>query len=156
LKPLRNYLHISAPRSTSAKWDIEEHKLMVLPIAADVDAFKPGYNPEPLRKSLGLTTEPVVMWVGGFYPWHDLSLLLESFALIVQRCPDARLVLVGDGPIRSSVADRVSKDGLRDAVIMTGPVAHSKVPELLSIADVAVVPSVRSSQPRRPGTPSSF
>jgi Glycosyltransferase len=79
--------------------------------------------------------------VGGFYPWHDLSLLLESFALILQQRPDARLVLVGDGQTRSSVVDRVTKNGLRHAVIMTGAIAHSHVPEMLSIADVAVVPS---------------
>jgi glycosyltransferase involved in cell wall biosynthesis len=33
------------------------------------------------------------------------------------------------------------KDGLRHAVVMTGAIAHSQVPEMLSIADVAVVPS---------------
>lgn len=123
------------------KWNVEESKLAVLPCAADVDAFKPNYNSQTVRKSLGLTTEPVVMWVGGFYPWHDLSLLLESFALISKRRPDAKLVLVGDGQTRSAVADVVAKDGLRDAVIMTGSIAHSQVPEMLSIADVAVVPS---------------
>jgi glycosyltransferase involved in cell wall biosynthesis len=127
----------------NTKWNIEESKLTVLPIAADVAAFKPNYNSETVRKSLGLTTEPVVMWVGGFYPWHDVSLLLESFALILQRRPDARLVLVGDGQTRSSVVDIVTKDGLRHAVIMTGAIAHSQVPEMLSIADVAVVPSAQ-------------
>ena len=125
----------------SVKWKIDESKLTVLPIAADVEAFKPNYNSEPVRKSLGLTTEPVVMWVGGFYPWHDLGLLLESFALILRRRPDARLVLVGDGQTRSYVVDIVTKDRLRHAVIMTGAIAHSQVPEMLSIADVAVVPS---------------
>ena len=125
----------------NTKWNIDESKLTVLPCAADVEAFKPNHNSETVRKSLGLTTEPVVMWVGGFHPWHDLSLLLESFALILQRRPDARLVLVGDGQTRSSVVDIVTKDGLRHAVIMTGAIAHSQVPEMLSIADVAVVPS---------------
>jgi glycosyltransferase involved in cell wall biosynthesis len=125
----------------NTKWNIDKSKLTVLPCAADVEAFKPNYNSETVRKSLGLTTEPVVMWVGGFYPWHDLSLLLESFALVLQRRPDARLVLVGDGQTRSSVVDTVTKDGLKDAVIMTGAIAHSQVPEMLSIADVAVVPS---------------
>jgi glycosyltransferase involved in cell wall biosynthesis len=127
----------------NTKWNIDESKLTVLPIAADVEAFKPNYNSETVRKSLGLTSEPVVMWVGGFYPWHDLSLLLEGFALILQRCPDAKLVLVGDGQTRSSVADIVTKDGLRHAVIMTGAIAHSQVPEMLSIADVTVVPAAR-------------
>jgi glycosyltransferase involved in cell wall biosynthesis len=123
------------------KWGIDESKLAVLPCAADVEAFRPNYNSETVRKSLGLTTEPVLMWVGGFYPWHDLSLLLESFALILQRRPDARLVLVGDGQTRSSVVEKVTKGRLRHAVIMTGAIAHSRVPEVLSIADVAVVPS---------------
>ncbi|MEW6405595.1 MAG: glycosyltransferase family 4 protein, partial [Chloroflexota bacterium] len=123
------------------KWKVDESKLTVLPIAADVEAFKPSYNSETVRKSLGLTTEPVVMWVGGFFPWHDLSLLLESFALILQRRPDARLVLVGDGQTRPSVEEMITKNGLRHAVIMTGAIAHSQVPEMLSIADVAVVPS---------------
>jgi glycosyltransferase involved in cell wall biosynthesis len=123
------------------KWNIDEGKLAVLPCAADVDAFKPNDKSKTLRKSLGLTTEPVVMWVGGFYPWHDLSLLLESFALILQRRPDARLVLVGDGQTRPVVEDMVMKDGLRQAVILTGSIAHSQVPEMLSIADVAVVPT---------------
>jgi glycosyltransferase involved in cell wall biosynthesis len=81
------------------------------------------------------------MWVGGFYPWHDLDLLMESFALILKRRPDARLVLVGDGQTRQSVADRIVRDGLHHAVIMTGAIAHSQVPEMLSIADVAVVPA---------------
>ena len=124
-----------------AKWNIEASKLTTLPCAADVEAFKPDYNSETVRKSLGLTTEPVVIWVGGFYPWHDLSLLLESFTLILQRRPDARLVLVGDGETRSSIQDTVTKAGMRHAVIMTGKIAHSEVPEMLSIADVAVVPS---------------
>jgi glycosyltransferase involved in cell wall biosynthesis len=130
---LREHLH--------TKWNIDERKLTVLPCAADVEAFKPDQNSQAVRKNLGLTTEPVVMWVGGFYPWHDLNLLLKSFALILKRRPDARLVLVGDGQTRSSVADTVAKDGLRDSVIMTGAIAHSQVPEMLSIADVAVVPS---------------
>ncbi len=123
------------------KWNVDESKLTVLPCAADIEAFKPNYNSETVRKSLGLTTEPVVMWVGGFYPWHDLSLLLESFALILQQRPDAKLVLVGDGQTRSSVKDMITKAGMSHAVIMTGAIAHSQVPEMLSIADVAVVPS---------------
>ena len=130
---LKEHLH--------AKWNIDESKLAVLPCAADVEAFKPNYNSENVRKSLALTHEPVVMWVGGFYPWHDLSLLLESFAVILQQCPEARLVLVGEGQTRSSVQDTIKRAGMQHAVIMTGKVAHSQIPEMLSIADVAVVPS---------------
>ena len=130
---LKEHLH--------TKWNVDEGKLTVLPCAADLETFKPNHNSQTVRKSLGLTTETVVMWVGGFYPWHDLSLLLESFALILQQRPDVRLVLVGDGQTRSSVEDGITNAGMRHAVIMTGEISHSEVPDMLSIADVAVVPS---------------
>jgi glycosyltransferase involved in cell wall biosynthesis len=94
------------------------------------------------------------MWVGGFYPWHDLDLLLESFAQVLQKRPDARLLLVGDGQTRPAVTQKVQKNGLKDVVIMTGAIAHSGVPAMVSIADVAVVPSVPVSAGRGgTGTP---
>ncbi|MCI0730663.1 MAG: glycosyltransferase family 4 protein [Chloroflexi bacterium] len=125
----------------SSKWSVEESKLTVLPCAADVEAFGPNHNAELVRRGLGLTTEPVVIWVGGFYPWHDLDLLLESFIQVLQRHPNAKLVLVGEGQTRPAVAQKVLQNGLGHAVIMTGAVAHTRVPEMLSMAEVAVVPS---------------
>lgn len=127
----------------SSTWNIEDSKLIVLPCAADVEAFGLNLNSSHMKRSLGLTTEPVVIWVGGFYPWHDLDLLLKSFALVLQRHPDAKLVLVGDGQTRPSVERIVQKNGLRQAVILTGAIAHTSMPEMLSIADLAVVPSAR-------------
>jgi glycosyltransferase involved in cell wall biosynthesis len=138
----------------SSTWNIEDSKLIVLPCAADVEAFGPNRNPELVRRGLGLTTEPVVIWVGGFYPWHDLDLLLKSFALVLQRHPEAKLVLVGDGQTRPSVERMIQKNGLRQSVILTGTIAHTRVPEMLSIADIAVVPSAPVSASRGgTGTP---
>ena len=125
----------------SRKWNIEEDKLDVLPCAADVEAFGLHLDSKHIRQGLGLTTEPVLIWVGGFYPWHDLDLLLSSFTLVLQRHPNAKLVLVGDGPTRQSVEQKVQQNGLRQSVLMTGAIAHAGVPEMLSIADIAVVPS---------------
>jgi glycosyltransferase involved in cell wall biosynthesis len=130
---LKDHLH--------RQWNIEDHKLAVLPCAADVDAFRLNHRAERVRRGLGLTTEPVIMWVGGFYPWHDLDLLIESFTRVLQKQPKARLVLVGEGQTRSVVAQKIMRNGLRHAVIMTGAIAHTKVPEMVSIAEVAVVPA---------------
>jgi Glycosyltransferase len=138
----------------SRTWNIEDSKLMVLPCAADVEAFGQNLNSKHMRQSLGLMTEPVVIWVGGFYPWHDLDLLLKSFTLVLKKHPSAKLVLVGDGQTRPSIEQIVQKNGLRQAVIMTGAIAHADVPEMLSIADIAVVPSAPVSASRGgTGTP---
>lgn len=135
-------------------WNIEDHKLAVLPCAADVEAFRPNSKAKVVRRGLGLTNEPVIMWVGGFYPWHDLDLLLESFAQVLQKQPMARLVLVGEGQTRPEVAQKVMRNGLDHAVIMTGAIPHNSVPEMVSIADVAVVPAEPVSASRGgTGTP---
>ena len=130
---LKDHLH--------RQWKIEDHKLAVLPCAADIEAFRPNHKAELVKRGLGLTTEPVIMWVGGFYPWHDLDLLLESFTRVLEKQPKARLVLVGEGQTRPMVAQKVMQNGLQHAVIMTGAIAHTSVPEMVSIAEVAVVPA---------------
>lgn len=130
---LRDHLH--------RQWSVDAHKLAVLPCAADVNAFGPHHQGENIRRGLGLTNEPVIMWVGGFYPWHDLDLLLESFAQVVKKRPTTRLVLVGEGQTRPIVAQKVLRNGLEQAVIMTGAISHTSVPEMISIAEVAVVPA---------------
>lgn len=129
----------------SKRWNLEHDKLTVLPCAADVDAFGPKQNGELVRRDLGLTNEPVVLWLGGFYPWHDLDLLLDSFTLVLQRHPNTKLVLVGDGQTRQAIVQKIQKNGLEKSVIMTGSIAHSRVPEMVSIADIAVVPSASVS-----------
>jgi glycosyltransferase involved in cell wall biosynthesis len=125
----------------SSKWKIDTNKLVVLPCAADVEAFQPNRPSELARRGLGLTNEPVVIWVGGFFPWHDLDLLVDSFALVLARHPNARLVLVGDGQTRAAIERKVLKNGLGHAVLMTGAIAHASVPDMVSMADVAVVPA---------------
>jgi glycosyltransferase involved in cell wall biosynthesis len=123
------------------RWGVPDWKLSVVPCAADVEAFTPNGRAARARHELGVATEPVVMWIGGFYPWHDLGLLLESFSHVLPRHPDAKLILVGDGPTRPTVARAIATAGLDHAVMMTGAVAHTRMPEMLSIADITVAPA---------------
>lgn len=124
------------------KWALDNRKFVVLPNAADTDAFGQERDLRSIRHQLGLTDEPVVMFVGGFYPWHDLSLLVASFTNLLRTVPEARLVLVGDGETRPELEQMINEQDLRHAVIMTGAVDHRRVPELLAIADVAVAPNI--------------
>jgi glycosyltransferase involved in cell wall biosynthesis len=123
------------------RWRLDPSKLTVLPCAADVELFGRGFDTRQIRREHGLADESVIMWIGGFYPWHDLDLLLESFRQVLRAQSNTRLVLVGDGQTRQAIADKIVAGGLRQAVIMTGAIPHRRVPEVLSIADVAVVPA---------------
>jgi len=122
------------------QWAVPLKKMVVLPNAADVQAFSKTFDPQVYRQKLGLNSEPVVIFVGGFYRWHALDLLVESFARTLRQVPEARLVLVGDGRARPLVEEKISQCGIADSVIVTGTVEHERIPAMLSTADVAVAP----------------
>jgi glycosyltransferase involved in cell wall biosynthesis len=122
-------------------WSVPAEKIVVFPNGVDVQRFQP--RPEArsaVRTELGVDTNPLIVFVGGFYEWHDVATLLDSFAQLLGTYPDARLVLVGEGPQRQSMMQHASGAGIGHAVQFTGLMAHAEIPPLVSAADVAVAP----------------
>src|SRR5256886_15147236 len=83
--------------------------------------------------------------VGSMKPWHGLDVLVEAFARLHERAPDARLLLVGDGPARAGVCANLSARGLAGVVHCTAAVAPLEVPGLLTSVDAAVAPYALAS-----------
>ena len=122
-------------------WGVAAEKIAVMPNGVDVRLFRPDAEArERVRTRLGLGTSPVIVFAGGFFGWHDVSTLLDAFAQVLARHPDARLLLIGDGGERQRMMDRARHFGLAHAVQFTGRVLHGDVPSLLSAADIAVAP----------------
>jgi glycosyltransferase involved in cell wall biosynthesis len=125
----------------SSQWGVPAERIIVLPNAADVNQFKP--DPalrQRVRGALGIEKGPLIVFVGNFYLWHDVTTLLGAFAEVLKGYPDARLLLVGDGAQRAAMMDQAKMRGIAGAVMFKGMVAHSEVPGFLSAADIAVVP----------------
>ncbi len=79
-------------------------------------------------------------FVGSLRPWHGTDLLLEAFRLARNRCADCRLVIVGDGPGRGAIEQKIQEYKLEDWVTLTGAVAHEEIPDILQAIDVLVAP----------------
>lgn len=123
---------------------VDPEKIYVLPNAADVEV--PVIDPEAkqlLGKQYGLGSSPIVVFVGALQPWHGLDNLLEAFAIVLKTIPSAKLLIVGDGSMRQRSVEKSNTLGIQQSVIFTGNVDHSKVPEFLSVSDVAVAPYPR-------------
>jgi glycosyltransferase involved in cell wall biosynthesis len=123
------------------KWNVPGEKIAVFPNVADVERFKPDpVAGAAIRASLNLGRAPLILFVGNFYEWHDVSTLLRAFVEVLKNYPDARLLLVGDGAKREAMAQLARELGLERSVIFTGMVAHTEVPRFMASADIAVVP----------------
>jgi glycosyltransferase involved in cell wall biosynthesis len=81
------------------------HSVRVVSRGVDTDLFTPGRRDAALRRSWGVTAEDVVvLHVGRLAPEKNLPLVFVAFERIRARNPRARLVLVGDGPERATLA----------------------------------------------------
>jgi glycosyltransferase involved in cell wall biosynthesis len=73
-------------------------------------------------------------------PQKGQSVLLDAAPLVLQRHPDVRFVLVGDGELRSDLERQAQRLGIADRVVFTG--VRTDVPELLASLSVFALPSL--------------
>jgi glycosyltransferase involved in cell wall biosynthesis len=107
----------------------------------DTARFAPREKSGILRKALGLGLDvPLVGCVARLDPVKNHALLLEAMALLVRQAPDARLVLMGDGPLREALRAQAEALGLGARVLLVGTLAD--MPAAYNDLDVFVLPSV--------------
>ena len=121
-------------------WGVLSDKITVIPNGVDLELFGEHRSGKLIRAKFGLLDEPVIVFVGGFQPWHGLDFLVDCFSLVLTEVPRARLILVGDGPVHQDIEHKIEALGLRNAVILSGTVPQSEVPDYLATADIAVLP----------------
>lgn len=90
-------------------------------------------------------TPPTVGFVGRFAPEKRVGLLLDVFHLLLREIPDARLVLMGDGPERDEILRRVGRLNLADRVELVAP--NPAVEGTLHRFDVFVMTSALEGLP---------
>jgi glycosyltransferase involved in cell wall biosynthesis len=107
----------------------------------DLERFAPA-DRSGARARLGLEADRhVALYVGRLAPGKGLAVLVDAFAEVRRELPEARLVLLGDGPLRREIAARGTGSGLSDALRLAGEQPHAEVATWINAADVVVLPS---------------
>ncbi len=120
---------------------IEEEKITVIPNAVDISRFVFGREPDQaLRRELGWEGKTVLGFIGSFYAYEGLNLLLAALPKILTRQPDVRLLLVGGGPQAKALKEASCKLGIDDAVVFSGRVPHDRVQQYYDLVDIVVYP----------------
>ena len=128
-------------RQDIAQRGIGADKITVIPNAVDISKFSYAEKARPeLQHSLGLADKTVLGFIGSFYAYEGLPLLLEALPEILKQRTDVRLLLVGGGPQESVIKQRVSDLALTDQVIFTGRVPHDQVQDYYNLVDIFVYP----------------
>ncbi len=118
---------------------ISPDKIGVVPNAVDAEAFVLGGRADPeLRARLGLTGKRVLGFIGSFYAYEGLDLLLEALPRMLAADPDIRVLLVGGGPQEANLKARAQALGVADKVVFTGRVPHAEVGRYYDQIDLLV------------------
>lgn len=115
-------------------FEVARDRIRVVPNAVDPARFGPRIG-EPGRA--GTFT---VGFVGTLKPWHDLDTLARAFRSLHADAPNARLLIVGDGPERERLSERLSGWGIAKSAHFTGLVGPDEIPGWLACMDVGVAP----------------
>ncbi len=128
-------------RSDIVSRGIPAEKVTVIPNAVDIEQFTYGVEPDQaLRTQLGLQNKIVLGFIGSFYAYEGLPLLLEALPTILEKQPETRLLLVGGGPQEALIKQKTKELGLDGQVMFTGRIPHERVQDYYNQVDIFIYP----------------
>ena len=92
-----------------------------------------------IRKEFGIEGKFVIGHIGRFHPQKNHDFLIDIFKSIHDEVEDSVLLLVGDGPLKKSIQEKVNQINLGDSVIFTG--VRSDVSDVFQGIDLFLFPS---------------
>ena len=120
---------------------IPPEKITVIPNAVNTDQFQPINEKDAVLLSrLNLGNKKILGFIGSFYKYEGLELLIKATAALKNECPDLHLLLVGGGQAENKLKAMVSQLDISNQVTFTGRVNHNEVMKYYSIIDLLVYP----------------
>ena len=120
---------------------IAPDKITVMPNGVDMALFgDPEPRDEALMAQLGLTGATVLGFIGSYYPYEGLDLLIAAMPAIVAARPDAQLLLVGGGPDEMALRFQAADSPVADRIHFAGRVPHEVVGRYYGLVDLFVYP----------------
>jgi len=123
---------------------IPQEKVTVIPNAVNIENFRVGQAPDrQLAQSLGLAGKTLLGFIGSFYAYEGLVVLIQALTKMLSSNPDSRILLVGGGPQEKELRVLTTQLRLEDKVIFTGRVPHDQVQRYYNLIDVLIYPRLR-------------
>ena len=123
------------------RYNIPPDKIVVIPNGANTELFRP-MDQATVKKERGLSqNNKYVCFVGNLAPWQGVEYLIKAAPMVLEKVPEAKFLIVGDGMMREKLEKMVNKIGSDNKFIFTGVIPYEEVPEFINISDICVCPS---------------
>jgi phosphatidylinositol alpha-1,6-mannosyltransferase len=106
----------------------------------DTDHFSPQ-DASQLRSEHGLSEKKVIVSVGRLVHRKGQDVLIEAMPAIIKEVPEAHILMIGEGPYRSYLENRVKALGLQERITFIGRIQYADLPKHICAGDLFVMPS---------------
>jgi len=123
---------------------IPESKITVIPNAVNADKFEFNSKPDvALREKLEITGKKIIGFIGSFYAYEGIPLIIKALPALIKTYPDLIFLLVGGGPEEVKIRELIAELGVQDSVLLTGRIAHDEINKYYSLIDIFVYPRLK-------------
>jgi len=122
------------------KRGISPEKITVVYNGIDVEDFNTCEPDAEYLKAWDLNGKKVIGFIGSFYRYEGLDLLINAFSQLSTTMPDAMLLLVGGGEMEQELKEQIQRLNLNEKVIMAGRMPHDHIPGIYALIDILVYP----------------
>lgn len=120
---------------------VDGGKITIVPNGVDLALFgTPLPRDEALAQDLAIGAGPVIGFIGSFYDYEGLDDLIAAMPAITAAHPDARLLMVGGGPMEAALKAQAEASPAAWAIRFVGRVPHDQVERYYSLCDVMAYP----------------
>lgn len=100
---------------------LPEEKCMAMYSGIDLEPYAHAPPARQAREMLGVDEEHFVVGnIARLWPEKEQASLVEAAGLLVERYPQVRFVIVGDGPLKEDLERQINRAGLEKHVLMPG------------------------------------
>ncbi len=124
---------------------IPPEKIVVIYNGIEITKFDDNFDSLQTKRKIGLKLDTLVIGnVANLNPPKGHKYLLEAMPIVLHEIQNTKLIIIGDGALRSELENQTEKLRISENVIFLG--RRNDIPELLSIMDVFVMPSITSGE----------
>lgn len=122
-----------------------------------IEVIHIGVNPEVYAKAASEASQPAtrtrILSVAALTQAKGFRFLVDACARLVHEGFDLECTIVGEGPLRPSIQERIEQNGMSDRIRLTGALPQHEVARLIGECDIFVLPSVIAYNGQMDGIP---
>lgn len=116
---------------------VQSDRITVVPECIDSKMFNPVVSGDNIRYKYKISS-PLIMFHGVLVPWKGIEKLLLAMPSVLNKYPQAKLMIVGDGPSLIHLKELTNELKINGNVIFTGWIPFKSIPEYIAACDIGV------------------